>query len=216
MNSLGLMEFRGYVPAIEGLDIALKAANVSLLRCSKDGGGLISVFITGGVGAVNAAVAAVQSGMGSQLLESSVIPRPSAGVAALLESMVKAPTCPPAAQEPQASQAPSAERQAPERADESPAEAEKATLQETVPEEPQQENTAFLPAPVPAQEDTFTEIEEELRREETALEDKLNAMSLKELRKLAVSMKIEGFGPEKIKKAPKQSLIAEIMKEQER
>ncbi|MDO5115013.1 MAG: BMC domain-containing protein [Synergistaceae bacterium] len=95
MNALGLMEFYGYVPAIDALDIALKAADVSLQSCSLNGGGLVSVFVTGGVGAVSAALSAVRGSMGSALLSSSLIPRPAAQLAWLLEESPRSPLSAP-------------------------------------------------------------------------------------------------------------------------
>ena len=64
--------------------------------------------------------------------------------------------------------------------------------------------------------DPLSELEDELRREETAVKEKLSSMTLKELRAAAISMHIEGWSAEKIKKAPRQKLIAAIMREQER
>ena len=54
MKALGMIEVYGRVGAIEGLDSALKAANVSLVNMIRVGGGLTSVFVEGDVGAVKA------------------------------------------------------------------------------------------------------------------------------------------------------------------
>ena len=56
MEALGMIEVMGLPPAIEGADSALKAANVVLLAIAKAGGGILTVEITGDVGAVTAAV----------------------------------------------------------------------------------------------------------------------------------------------------------------
>ena len=56
MKALGMIEVYGRVGAIEGLDSALKAANVSLVNMIKVGGGLTSVFVEGDVGAVKASI----------------------------------------------------------------------------------------------------------------------------------------------------------------
>lgn len=57
-QALGLIEVIGLVPAIEGADSALKAANVTLLGVSKVGADIVTVALVGDVGAVNAAVEA--------------------------------------------------------------------------------------------------------------------------------------------------------------
>lgn len=58
MRALGLIEVMGLVGAIEAADAALKAANVTLLQVTKVGSGIMTVEITGDVGAVTAAVEA--------------------------------------------------------------------------------------------------------------------------------------------------------------
>ncbi len=56
MQSLGFIETKGLVAAIEAADTALKAANVSLVGRNLPGAGLVAVIITGDVAAVKAAV----------------------------------------------------------------------------------------------------------------------------------------------------------------
>lgn len=58
MRALGLIEVIGLPGAIEAADSALKAANVTLLQVTKVGSGIMTVEITGDVGAVTAAVEA--------------------------------------------------------------------------------------------------------------------------------------------------------------
>lgn len=58
MNALGLIEVIGYVGAVEAADVALKAANVTLIGIEKVSAGIVTVKITGDVGAVKAAVEA--------------------------------------------------------------------------------------------------------------------------------------------------------------
>lgn len=77
-NALGLIETRGLVGAIEAADSMVKAANVALLGTEKIGGGLVTVMVTGDVGAVKAAVdagAAAAKRVG-ELVSVHVIPRP--------------------------------------------------------------------------------------------------------------------------------------------
>ena len=52
MKALGMIELYGYLAAVEALDSALKAANVSSLGATKGGGGLVTVMVEGDVGAV--------------------------------------------------------------------------------------------------------------------------------------------------------------------
>lgn len=56
MKALGMIEVIGLPPAIEAADSALKAANVDLLAIAKADAGILTVEITGEVGAVTAAV----------------------------------------------------------------------------------------------------------------------------------------------------------------
>lgn len=58
MRALGMIEVIGLTPAIEAADSALKAANVTLITIAKAGSGILTVEITGDVGAVTAAVGA--------------------------------------------------------------------------------------------------------------------------------------------------------------
>lgn len=82
MNSaLGMMELYGYLPAVEALDAALKAANVSLVDVVKVGGGLVTALIEGDVGAVRAAVDAgvTAAKRVGRVIAHHVIPRPADG-----------------------------------------------------------------------------------------------------------------------------------------
>ena len=80
MQALGLIETRGLIAAIESADAMLKAAEVSLLEKTYVGGGLVTIAVTGDVGAVKAAVeagaAAVRHLNNALLLSEHVIPRP--------------------------------------------------------------------------------------------------------------------------------------------
>lgn len=80
MQALGLIETRGLVAAVESADAMLKAAEVKLLEKTIVGGGLVSIMVTGDVGAVKAAVdagvAAVEQLNQNALVSQHVIPRP--------------------------------------------------------------------------------------------------------------------------------------------
>ena len=85
-NSLGMVETKGLVGAIEAADAMVKAANVQLVGKEQVGGGLVTVMVRGDVGAVKAATdagAAAAEKVG-ELLSVHVIPRPHAEVDAIL------------------------------------------------------------------------------------------------------------------------------------
>ncbi|MBU5583323.1 BMC domain-containing protein, partial [Enterococcus sp. S181_ASV_20] len=56
MNALGLVETKGLLAAIEASDVMLKTAEVSLTQKEIVGGGLLTVMLSGDVGAVKTAV----------------------------------------------------------------------------------------------------------------------------------------------------------------
>ena len=77
-EAMGLIETRGLVGAIEAADAMVKAANVELISKDYVGGGLVTVSVTGDVGAVKAAVdagadAAKKVG---EVVSVHIIPRP--------------------------------------------------------------------------------------------------------------------------------------------
>lgn len=80
MKALGLIETKGIIASIESADAMLKSADVSLMEKVKVGGGIITVYVTGDVSAVQTAVsagAAAVERLGAELLLSThVIPRP--------------------------------------------------------------------------------------------------------------------------------------------
>lgn len=77
-ESLGMVETKGYVGAVEASDAMVKAANVTLLKTVQIGGGLITTLIKGDVGSVKAAVdaGAAAAQKAGELISSHVIPRP--------------------------------------------------------------------------------------------------------------------------------------------
>lgn len=80
MQSLGLIETKGMLAAIEAADAMLKAADIGILGKIKVGGGRMNVSVTGDVAAVKAAVdagmAAVDRLGSGLLLSGHVIARP--------------------------------------------------------------------------------------------------------------------------------------------
>lgn len=79
MQSLGMLEVKGFVTLVEATDAMMKAANVHFLGWDKVGSGLASVFITGDVAAVKAATdaGAAAAGRIGEVLSVQVIPRPN-------------------------------------------------------------------------------------------------------------------------------------------
>ena len=77
-QAIGMIETRGYVPALACADAMVKAANVSILSRNEVGGGLVSVVIKGDVGAVKAATEAGSDAANQvgEVVEVHVIPRP--------------------------------------------------------------------------------------------------------------------------------------------
>ncbi len=77
-QSLGLIETWGLVPAVVAADAASKAAMVSLLGFELARGGLVTVKLSGDVGAVKAAVAAGSAAAKTvgKVISAHVIPRP--------------------------------------------------------------------------------------------------------------------------------------------
>lgn len=60
MNALGLVETIGYVAAIEALDVCLKSASVEVVGIQKVGQGIVTIEVSGDVGAVKSAVEAAK------------------------------------------------------------------------------------------------------------------------------------------------------------
>lgn len=77
-NSLGMIETKGLVGAIEAADAMVKAANVALVGKEQIGSGLVTVMVRGDVGAVKAATDAGASAAErvGELIAVHVIPRP--------------------------------------------------------------------------------------------------------------------------------------------
>ena len=77
-ESLGMIETRGLVGAIEAADAMVKAANVQLIGYEKIGSGYVTVMVRGDVGAVKAATdagAAAAKKVG-EIVSIHVVPRP--------------------------------------------------------------------------------------------------------------------------------------------
>ena len=88
-QSLGMVETRGLVAAIEAADAMVKAANVILIGTEKIGSGLVTVMVRGDVGAVKAAteVGATAAQRLGELVAVHVIPRPHGDVEKILPTV---------------------------------------------------------------------------------------------------------------------------------
>jgi ethanolamine utilization protein EutM len=77
-GALGMIETRGLVASLEAADAMVKAANVNLVGKVHVGGGIVTVLVTGDVGAVKAATEAGSDAAQrvGELLSVHVIPRP--------------------------------------------------------------------------------------------------------------------------------------------
>ena len=82
-EAIGLIETKGIVPAVEAVDAALKAANVTFVDKHMVGNGMVAVTFKGDVAAVRAAVDAGAEAAGKlgQVISVHVIARPHEGVA---------------------------------------------------------------------------------------------------------------------------------------
>ena len=77
-SAIGMIETKGYVAALAAADAMVKAANVTISSRQEVGDGLVSVVITGEVGAVKAATeaGAESASQVGELVSVHVIPRP--------------------------------------------------------------------------------------------------------------------------------------------
>jgi microcompartment protein CcmL/EutN len=84
-QSIGMIETKGLIPAVEALDAALKAADVKFVGQSKVGSGYVSVTVEGDVAAVKAAVeAGAEAGRRvGEVMSVHVIARPHESVSGL-------------------------------------------------------------------------------------------------------------------------------------
>ena len=95
-NSLGMIETKGLIGAIEAADAMVKSANVQLVGKEIVGGGLVTVMVRGDVGTVKAATdagAAAAEKVG-ELISVHVIARPHTEVDAILPKSAKGGSAP--------------------------------------------------------------------------------------------------------------------------
>lgn len=134
MKALGMIEVYGYLAAVEALDSALKAANVSLVDVVCVKGGLVTVLVDGDVGAVKAAMDASSAAADrvGRIVSVHVIPRPAHSVIQMLKREEPKPDgTDPDGSSPEKEEAAEAE---PEKAEAVEAEPEKTEAEKAEPE----------------------------------------------------------------------------------
>lgn len=192
MKALGMIEVYGYLAAVEALDSALKAANVSLVNVEKVKGGLVAVLVEGDVGAVKAAMdasAAAAERLGT-VVSVHVIPRPAEDVARMLGRQEGTPG-------PDKDPDPPPKPPAPEPEPEAEPDPESGTLEE--PESVEEPEAVEEPAPI-----------SEPEPKELSLPQGMESMSVQDLRKLARELEITNMTRAEIRYAKKQELIQKI------
>ena len=77
-EAIGMVETRSLTAAIEAADSMVKAANVKIMDFQLVGSGLVSVTVSGDVGAVKAAVESgeLRAAQVAEVVSVNVIPRP--------------------------------------------------------------------------------------------------------------------------------------------
>ena len=90
-NALGMVETRGLVASIEAADAMVKTAHVQLYGQEEIGGGYVTIYIRGEIGAVRAAVdaGAAAAKAAGELVTVHVIARPHLNVEKILPGSVK-------------------------------------------------------------------------------------------------------------------------------
>ena len=91
MNALGMVETKGLVASIEAADAMIKAAHVKLYGQEEIGGGYVTIYIRGEIGAVRAAVdaGAAAAKEAGELVTVHVIAQPHRSVEKILPDSVR-------------------------------------------------------------------------------------------------------------------------------
>ena len=89
MEAIGLVETKGLVAAIEAADAMVKAANVRLISKEYVGSQLVTIIVTGEVGAVKAATEAGATAAKriGNVVSVHVIPRPHGDVDSIIATL---------------------------------------------------------------------------------------------------------------------------------
>ena len=201
MKALGMIETYGLVAAVEALDSALKAANVSLADMVRVKGGRVTVLVEGDVAAVKAAIDASQAAaerVGS-VVNVHVIPRPDPSVGQMLAGgqgsfrREKNPSEPESEESPVQTEIRYATPEETPEIREEPEKVSKETSEKIQKEEPQPESEGFTETPKPV------------------TREGLEKKSVAKLRSLARELKLPGMTSKDICFAKKQQLIDAII-----
>lgn len=189
MNALGMIEVYGYLAAVEALDSALKAANVSRKDVVIVKGGLVTVLVEGDVGAVKAAMDASSAAAErvGQVVSVHVIPRPASDVDKMLTPKGPEPTPPAGGPTPPDSE--------PENED-----AKELTSE---PEEDVSEAAADV-----LEEDSEREPQEQ---QEAVTEESLEKLTVDALRRKARELEVTNMTRQEIRFAKRRELIQKIL-----
>ncbi len=201
MKALGMIETYGLVAAVEALDSALKAANVSLADMVRVKGGRVTVLVEGDVAAVKAAIDASQAAaerVGS-VANVHVIPRPDPSVGQMLAGgqgsfrREKNPSEPESEESPVQTEIRYETPEETPEIREEPEKVSKETSEKIQKEEPQPESEGFTETPKPV------------------TREGLKKKSVAKLRSLARELKLPGMTSKDICFAKKQQLIDAII-----
>ena len=189
-GALGMLETYGLIAAIEGLDAAVKAANVTLCGFKYVTGGLVTFFVTGDVGATKAAIAAGQTAAEKvgKVISSHVIPRPAEST-----TIIASPTEKPAGRR----RGTGIHKR--DFAAKAPAKSEPA-------KKPEESKSVPESAPV--------QVVESAKDQKGYTEEQLREIKTTDLRKLAREFKNIGLTKIEIRDAKKEPLIEAILKAQ--
>lgn len=192
-GALGMLETYGLIAAIEGLDAAVKAANVTLCGFKYVTGGLVTFFVTGDVGATKAAIAAGQTAAEKvgKVISSHVIPRPAEST-----TIIASPTEKPAGRR---------RGTGIHKRDF----AAKASVKSEPAKKP--EESKSVPESAPAK---VVESAKEVKAQKGYTEEQLREIKTTDLRKLAREFKNIGLTKIEIRDAKKEPLIEAILKAQ--
>ena len=209
MKALGMIETYGCVTAVEALDSALKAANVSLLDMSRVKGGNVTVLIEGDVGAVQAAVSAAKASAEAvgQIAATHVIPRPAGDVGLMIGAAASDRSLSFFHAEP--------EREEPEQEiqPETKPETKSETKSEPKPETKSETKSETKPE---TKSETKSETKPDVIPDRSTIEipepEVLETCTVEELRKLARAIRPDNMTRKDIRFAKKQQLIDAIMR----
>lgn len=201
MKALGMIETYGLVAAVEALDSALKAANVSLADMVRVKGGRVTVLVEGDVAAVKAAIDASQAAAGrvGSVANVHVIPRPDPSVGQMLAGgqgsfrREKNPSEPESEESPVQTEIRYETPEETPEIREEPEKVSKETSEKIQKEEPQPESEGFTETPKPV------------------TREGLEKKSVAKLRSLARELKLPGMTSKDICFAKKQQLIDAII-----